>query len=131
MAEFLECDACRKKLGSPLLCYSCRNNRETFFALRAAAGKAAAALEVIVDPDRVRTQTTAHAWANGIAALRALQDALRPSSEGDRRPARERLSARISELAKKANSASPFNLGYVTAIRDVVSLIEQLEGGGK
>lgn len=34
-AEFVECDTCRVKPGSPLLCSGCLENRRTISALRA------------------------------------------------------------------------------------------------
>lgn len=45
MADFVECDACRAKPGSPQLCTGCLANRATITAMRAKLSKLAAWLD--------------------------------------------------------------------------------------
>ncbi len=45
MSAFLECDTCRAKLGSPLLCPGCISNRASIQALEAERDRLREALE--------------------------------------------------------------------------------------
>ncbi len=47
--EIMECDPCRKKPGSPILCTSCLHNRELVIELKRKNNKAAQILSMIQD----------------------------------------------------------------------------------
>ena len=47
--EFTECDACRKKAGSPMLCGGCLHNRSVIYDLKESLSLYKQAIKVVSD----------------------------------------------------------------------------------